>query len=191
MARNLSAGMITEVTAKSLSPLWILKAEFDSGDMNLWTGIGPLTYNSETYTGAGNMLSISRIVEATNLEAQGAQFTLSGLPASTISIAFNEDYQGRMLSVWFAAMDASGALVSTPYLQYKGRMDILDIMEAGETAALTMRVENLIVDFRRVKERRYTIEDQKIDYPLDKGLQFIPQLQDMAVVWGAVEPATE
>lgn len=190
MARTLSAGMITEVTAKSLYPLWIIKAEFDSGDLNIWTGIGPLTYNAETYTGAGNVLSISRIVEATNLEAQGAQFTLSALPAATLSLALNEDYQGRMLSCWFACMDATGALVSTPYLQYKGRMDVLDILEAGETATLTMRVENLIVDFRRVKERRYTIEDQKQDYPLDKGLQFIPQLQDMAVVWGAVEPTT-
>jgi len=47
MSRNLSAGMITEVTASQLKPAILVKAEFDSGDVLLWSGVGQITYNAQ------------------------------------------------------------------------------------------------------------------------------------------------
>ena len=188
MARSLSAGMITEVTAKSLSPIVLLKAEFDSGDLNLWTGIGNLSYGGDTYTGAGNLLGISTITESVNLEANGVNFTISGIPSSIISTALSEDYQGRNISCYFACLDSSGALVSSPYLLFKGRMDVLEITESGESASVTVRAENALIDFRRIKERRFTDKDQKAVYSTDKGLEYIDQLPDREIIWGRASP---
>lgn len=189
MARSLSAGMITEVTAKSLSPILLMKAEFDSGDLNLWTGIGSLTYNGDTYVGAGNLIGVSAVKESIGVEAHGVNFSLSGLPTSLISLALTEDYQGRAASCWFAALDSAGALVSSPYLLFKGRMDVLEILEGGETATLTMRCENLLIDFRRQKTRRYSDDDQKEAYSTDRGLEFVDQMQDREIIWGVKTPA--
>ena len=47
-----------------------------------------------------------------------------------------------------------------------------------------MTAESKLIDLERSRARRYTSEDQKIDYPDDKGLDFIADLQDKAVVWG-------
>ncbi len=188
MARTLTAGMITEVTGKSLSPIIILKAEFDSADLNLWTGIGNLVYNGDTYLGAGNFLGVSRVTESINLEANGVNFSLSGLPSSFISLALTESYQGRKITAWFACIDSSGALVSDPYLLFKGRMDVLEIMDSGETASFTIRAESILIDFRRTKVRRFTDEDQKASYPTDKGLEYVDQLQDREFIWGRASP---
>ena len=32
--------------------------------------------------------------------------------------------------------------------------------------------------------RRYTAEDQKIDYPNDKGLEFVAEMAEKEIVWG-------
>lgn len=188
MARSLTAGMITEVTAKSLSPILMLKAEFDSGDLLLWTGVGSLTYSGDTYTGAGQFLSITKIVETTGLSAQGVNITLSAIPSALIALALSEDYQSRPVTVFFACLDSSGALVSDPYQIFKGRMDVLNIIEGGENATLTMQCENLLIDFRRPRLRRYTDEDQKSVYPLDRGLEFVNAMQDKEIVWGKATP---
>ena len=34
------------------------------------------------------------------------------------------------------------------------------------------------------RQRRYTSEDQKIDYPNDKGLEFVAEIAEKEIVWG-------
>ena len=84
MSRDLTSGVVTEVESEQLSPILLLKAEFDGGDLRLWSGVGDIIYNSETYTGAGNLLGISNISETTDIEARGAVFALTGIDSSII-----------------------------------------------------------------------------------------------------------
>lgn len=188
MARTLTAGMITELTAAQLSPVLLIKAEFDSGNLCLWSGIGSITYSGDTYLGAGNLLSVSAVTETVNLEANGVTVTVSGIPSSIITTALTEDYQGRKISFYFGCLNTSGALISDPYLLFKGRMDVMDIVSSGETISVAVTAESATIDFRRVKERRFTKEDQQAFYATDKGLEYISQLQDKEVIWGRASP---
>lgn len=184
MSRGLSNDMVTQVTANQLTPVILIKAEFDSGAVRFWTGIGSIDYNSEAYTGAGNLISISEIKEVNGVEAQGATFQLSGINASLISLALTEDYQGRPISVYYGCLDTNAALVADPILLFKGRMDVLQIDDTGSTTTLSMQAENRLIDLKRTKVRRYTPEDQKQQYPGDLGLDFVASLQEMEIVWG-------
>ena len=67
MTRSLTAGMVTEATAPSLRPILLVKIAFDSGDLNLWTGIGDLVFSGDTYTGAGDLLAFSPVEESDDL----------------------------------------------------------------------------------------------------------------------------
>jgi hypothetical protein len=169
MTRDLTAGMVAEVTASTLEPILILKAEFDTGDLNLWSGIGSLTFDGDVYTGAGGLLNLTEIKETDDVESNGTIFTLNGIPSEFISTALSSDYQNREITCWFATLDASGALIADPFQLYKGRMDILDISEGGETASLSMKTENRLIELQRAKTRRYTHEDQKAFFPTDKS----------------------
>jgi len=41
-----------------------------------------------------------------------------------------------------------------------------------------------LIDLERARVRRYTPEDQKINFPNDKGLDFVSDLTDKVVQWG-------
>lgn len=185
MARDISSAFTDEINAKLLRPAFFIKAEFDSGDVRVWTGIGEKTYDSETYQGLGNFLSMSAIQESQDLQANGVQFNLSGVPSSYISIALAEDYQWRPISMWFAVLDTDKSIIADPYLVFQGKMDVLEIVDNGEESSLVMYAENDLIILTRDKERRYTPEDQKKDYPSDKGFDFVPLIQDVEITWGS------
>jgi hypothetical protein len=176
MPRSLTTGMQNASTAKLFRPVILIKAEFDSGHLRLWNGAsGDFTYNGETYTGAGTLLSISEIKETTSIQANGMQIGLSGIPASIVSIGLTENYQDRPLTIW---------LISNPVRMFKGKMDVLSFEESGETATALLSVENILIDLQRDKTRNYTHEDQQIEFTGDEGFKFITSLQEKEVIWG-------
>ena len=63
-------------------------------------------------------------------------------------------------------------------------MDIMKIDEQAETSTITINLENRLIAFDRPKERRFTNEDQLQRFSGDKGLEFVPDLQDKEIVWG-------
>ncbi len=189
MARTLTAGMVTEATGDSLQPVLLVKMEFDSASppdqLRLWTGIGDLTFNSQVYTGAGDLLSFSPIEESDDLKAVGLTGTLSGIPSSIIAIALATDYMGKPVTVWFGALNSSGALIADPFIIFAGLIDTMPIEDAGETATIQVTAENRLARLEESRSRRYTPEDQAIDYPGDLGLDFVVALNDgREIVWG-------
>jgi len=185
MARDITSGVITAIEGDLIKPLYLVKAEFDSGDVRIWSGYGSLTFNSEVYLGMGELLNVSEIKEEQSLIANNVEFSLSGIPSSLISIALAEHYQGRPISLWLGFLDSNGALVNNPYLLYSGLMDNMPIRDDGQTTTITLTSENNLVRLRKATDRFYTDEDQKSEYPDDKGFEFISTSQDVTLTWGA------
>jgi hypothetical protein len=100
------------------------------------------------------------------------------------AVALTENYQGRECSVLFGALQASGALVSSPVTIFSGRMDVMSINDDGQNATIGMSAENKLVDFRRPREVRYTDQEQKNLFPSDKGLEFVTAIQEKQIYWG-------
>jgi len=183
MSRDISAGMQSAVVADVVSPILMVELDFSSGVVRAWSGIGDLSWNGYTWTGVGNMGSVSPIAETTDFRANGASLELSGIPSDLIAIALGEDYQGRAANIYFGGLDSAGALITDPFLLFGASMDIMEIAEAGETATIKVNIESRAVDLKRSRERRYTHEDQQIDYPGDLGLEYMAGLQDKDVIW--------
>ena len=145
MARGITSGLNTEVTASELEPIFLIDLEFDSGALYFWNGVRPLTYNSNEYIGGGNLINISPIVETNDIRAVGVNLAMSGLPASLISIALTEAYQGQPVKIRFAAL-SSGAIVADPYLIFDGRMDVLSIDDMADGATINISAESRMID---------------------------------------------
>lgn len=184
MSRSLTSSMQTAVTADLVRPIILVECAFDSGDLNLWNGIGTLTVSSTDYVGAGTLLNIGEIAESSELQANGITVTLSGITDPLLSKARDEDYQGRELTVKLGAMDSSNGVISSPVTVFSGFMDTMVINDSSETATIQIAVENRLIEFERTRIRRYTAEDQKIDYPNDKGLEFVAEMAEKEIVWG-------
>lgn len=184
MSRDLTAGVETETTALQVKPVLLMKGEFDGGDVNLWTGYGEKTWNGDIYTGAGHLLGVSGVEEALGVEARGMQFTLTGIDSALLSAALTENYQGRPVTVWMGFLNSSDAIITDPFIIFRGRMDVIQIDENGQSATIGLRAENRLIDLKRVKVRRYTPEDQKAEYSGDLGCDYVASLQETELAWG-------
>jgi hypothetical protein len=129
-------------------------------------------------------LSIGEIAESSELQANGLTVSLSGITDPLLAKARDEDYQGRELKVLLGAMDASNGVITSPVVIFSGFMDTMVINDSSETATIQIAVENRLIEFERTRVRRYTAEDQKIDYPNDKGLEFVAEMAEKEIVWG-------
>jgi hypothetical protein len=175
--------MVTEVSASQLSPILLASLSFAT-PVHIWTGYGTITVGSTAYLGIGTLGSISPVEETTDLAARGISMQLSGVPTAMLAVALTENYQGRECSILFGALQASGALVSSPVTIFSGRMDVMSINDDGQNATIGMTAENKLVDFRRPREVRYTDQEQKNLFPSDKGLEFVTAIQEKQIYWG-------
>jgi len=188
MSRTLTSAMQTMAAAKVSRPIFLVRMVFDNAEspneLNVWTGMGDLTYDSETYTGVGDLLSISEIKETSDVSATGINVALTGVKSSLIAVAKNHEYQGRELTVRLGAFDEAGSLIADPVIIFSGFMDTMTIAEAGEYSTITIAVENKLVAFERSRVRRYTAEDQKIEHPTDKGFEYVTAIVEKQILWG-------
>jgi len=190
MSRTLSTAMQAVATAEIVRPIYLVDLEFASGSIYLWSGLGDLSFNSNTYIGAGDLLSISSVQESTELTATGAQITLGGIKQSLLTLARDEPYQGRPLTIRLGAFDENGDLIASPVIVFSGFMDVMTINDSGETSTITVSAENKLIVFQKTAVRRYTAEDQKIEHPTDKGFEFVAKIQEKEIVWGRPSPAS-
>jgi hypothetical protein len=185
MSRSLTTALGNALQADRVQPVILAKINAASGDLRVWSGIGDLTYNSETYTGVGTFGGVTEVEENTELGAAGVTFSLTGVTSEMLAIALGEIQHNRPATVWLGALDLStGALIADPYELFTGQTDVPTIEEGGETSTITLTAENKLIDLDRARTRRYTTEDQQIDDPTDLGFEFVPSLQDATVVWG-------
>lgn len=189
MSRDLTTALRDETIAASLTPVFLAFFDFQSGVVRVWTGLGDKTWDGNTYTGLGNLGSVSPIEESTDIRANGVSFQLNGVPSTMISTVLGDNYQGRAVKLWFAALDATGAIVADPYLIFSGRMDSIEIDDGPEVAVVRVYAESRLADLRRNNERRFTHEDQQIDHPGDEGLAMMPTSQSTPFVWGSTKIA--
>jgi hypothetical protein len=182
--RPLTTGMTAQITGVALRPCFFLQAHFLSGDIFLWSGLGTVTWNGQVWQGVGSLGQISAIQESANVQANNVTFTLSGIPSDLISKAISETRQGYAVQLWFGALGDNNNVIVDPLKCFAGRMDVPTVEETPDTSSISITVENRLVDLQRSRLRRYTHEDQQIDYPGDLGFVYVSGLQNWNGVWG-------
>lgn len=205
MSRDLPTDFITELTSDVVYPFFAVDLNFASGPLHFWTGYGDLVIDGTTYLGVGELVNISSVEETTEIEAKGATITMTGIPSSFLSLALQEPYQGRECKIYFGlwlsnkriSTEADVIVTSedlfefvvesgTRYLVeiFSGELDQMNIVEQADTATIAVTAENVLIKLERPVVRRFTNEDQKSRFPLDKGLEFVASLQDKEIFWG-------
>lgn len=183
MSRDLTAGYQSQLSGGSFRPVVFYEGAFASGTLRLWSGIASIAWNGQTWTGVGGLLGVSEVHESDEIRANGMTVSLSGVDPSRLSLVLGQARSGAAGRLWFGLLDGAGAVIADPYLAFEGRLDEPTIDEGGETATISISYESRLIDLERPRERRYTHEDQQIDFPGDLGFQYVAELQDKVVVW--------
>lgn len=183
MSRGLAAGVISEIAAPSVQPILFFYGSFATGDIRLWSGLGNITWDSQTWLGAGSLIQISNIDEPGEIKAQGIVVTFTGIPADFISLVLQSVKQNALGRVYLGFL-SGGSVVANPWLVFEGRLDVPIIDEQAETCSIAITYESRLIDLTRARSRRHTEQDQQAEYPGDLGMEYVASLQEKEIPWG-------
>lgn len=184
MSRNLTASFIQQLEAGSKTVIVLYEGEFTTGTVYLWSGIGNIEYDGNTWVGVGTLAGIESIKETNGIKANGVRVTLSGIDATLRSAVLDEVRQGNAGTIYIGFLDDTGAIVSDPAVAFDGFLDVPNILDNGKDITISIAYESRLRDLERVRELRYTNESQQIRFPGDKGFEYVASLQDWNGKWG-------
>jgi hypothetical protein len=162
----------------------LCEMDFRSAPLFVWTGPYTLTWQGNDFLGTGTLANVSKIAEMSDGSAQGISLSMSNVPASILAAALDENYQGQAVKLWLACFDANWSLLDDPYMIFKGLMDVMTVQDGNPTGAVSITAESRMIELNRPRIRRYTANDQAIDFPNDQGFDFVDGIQLVQVYWG-------
>jgi len=208
MSRDIPSDLSARLSDSVVHPFFAIELFFDTETLRFWSGIGELIYQEVTYTGSGNLITVSNIDETSEVSARGARITLSALPSEMLSLVLSEPYQGRKCFIHFGLLasgtvrmlqqdgdlvlqqNGSAIVVSdvdntdTVTQIFSGYIDQMNVDEGPDNSQITVAVENRLIDLQRPRTKRYTDASQKARFPGDNGFEFVESMQDKKFAWG-------
>jgi hypothetical protein len=183
MPRPMSPAMLTGLTQGLLQPALFVSIAFANETLYIWSGIGSITWNGETWLGVGNLGGISMIEDGTTLDARGITITLSGIDSTALAEALQNLQIALPVTIYFGLF-SSGSLIADPFIAWQGRTDRATIDVSGETSTIALQCESRLLDMDISPDRRYTLEDSQIFNPGDLGMQFVSSITLYTIIWG-------
>jgi len=193
MTRALSAGLISELTASLCRPIMLFEGVFESLTLRLSTGNGDISWNGETWLGNGWLREWSGPQESDDFAKNNLEIILTGVPELMLALIMAGIKQGAAGKFYFGMLNAAGAVITSPYLLFEGKLDVPVLDEGQEDSQITLTYENEYTSVNRSKESRWEPETQKMFYPSDLGFQYVTATQEWNGTWGPKkqEPRTK
>jgi len=197
MSRDLDATSITESKEDNIRVLYLVWLDLDAGDafynssnqefdfdIKTVDTDAPEPAGTNTYIGVGGISQIESIPETEGNQAAGVSMTLTGIPADNISMALDEDYQSRKVTIRLALLDEGYNIINVPVIIFAGLIDNMQI-ELGEKASIKIMCESKFADWERPRIRRWNSQEQHnyIDN-VDLGFEHVAELMDKEILWG-------
>jgi hypothetical protein len=86
--------------------------------------------------------------------------------------------------VWLGNFNAAGVLMPDPIVCWAGRTDQPTLDVSAETSTIEINCESRLLEMNVAVDRRYTNEDQQLDYPGDRAFEFVSSIQEVVIYWG-------
>lgn len=183
MPRDMSSGMQTAVVANRIVPALLVILTFKSKTVYVWSGVGNLVYNGNTYLGVGSLGSIDPITESADVHAYGTSVALSGIDPTILGECLTDIQLGAPATIMLALLDSNGNILGTPQTIFAGVVDKPVVAPGTKEVTIKLALETKLTNLSRANQRRYTSADQNLYYPNDAFFSWVEQLNDIALKW--------
>lgn len=161
---------------------------FDSGVTRVHTGIGNIVLNGYVFTGLGDLGSIDAISEENTTTASSLALTLSGLNASLLSQALNENCVNREFNGYLLALNEDGT-VQVADLVFKGFISENYATLGDQDSAISFKVSNIFEKWDTGFSYRFTDESHVARFPGDRIFRYVAQMSERSIYWGSKKDA--
>lgn len=183
MTRGYSSANQQELTAQTLHQILMAKLEFDLSAY-VHTGVGSITFDGDTYTGLGDVASISGIKESEFLRFNKITLNLSGINSAYVDEALNSANYGDLVTIYEGFRSDDGTLVDDPEVVWAGTVEYSNL-SVGSNASVSLVCTHELAFLSEIDGSRFTDEDQRITYSSDVGFEFVADVANTAqnLVW--------
>lgn len=184
MSRQAPAELIAAFKAPTVRPFMAAFLDYPDGAVRLTSlpAGTTLTIDGEQWHGTGAMGQISALEEGAENRSYGFTLQLSGIPGDWGAYLRGQDVQGRRVRVYLGAVNERYEVIGTQVIKV-GRMDTQDV-QAGQTTAILVTCEDVLVDWERARVRRCTDVDHQTRHPGDGFFKYVAALENLTLAWG-------
>lgn len=173
------------LAAGVVAPVYFVAITYVSGTKYVWTGYNTIAWNGHDWEGQGDLMGVSSITQTGDLNAEGITISFSGIDAGNVSSAMSDVAALLPVTVWFGLRNVTtGSIIVDPVQCFSGFVDVPTLQDDGEGPMISITAENDLIILSQASERRYTNDDQQIDYPTDTGFQYVSWVQLWNGAWG-------
>ena len=179
MARGLSSALLTELANQNIKPILLLEILFPT-PQRLTNHYKNISFNSNTYSASGHLLSITNKSENAELDVSNFSVNLSAVDSAFTSILLNNVVSNDIVTIDIGLLNGSDTLIDT-YNYDKGFIESFRI--DTDKATISLICTSHFSDFSRVSGRKTNDGSQQRFFPNDKGMEFAGlTVQD--ILWG-------
>ena len=186
MTRSLTSAVKTELATNDIRPVHLITLGFGT-PVNITDCSFSLTSSvsgsSVTYNASDFILGISNHTEETDITKSSVSLVLSGADQTFISTVLGENVVNDSVDIFRGFLNDSNALISDPFLLYRGKIDSFDISEGDKESTVGLRIVSNWADFEKKNGRKTNKTSQQRFFSADVGMDFASQtVQD--IKWG-------
>jgi hypothetical protein len=180
--RTITSGMSSALAGDSVMLVVLVQLDLPDGMLRVNTSGVTVTWSGNDWIGAGAITALQPIDESVSPQAAALAIQFSGLQPTLVEQIMVDHYQGRPATVWLAALDGS-AVIADPVQVFAGFIDEPTI-ELGQTATVTLTLENEWARWERAPDLLYTDAEQQAEFPGDTGFRYVEALENLEISWG-------
>ena len=181
MTRSISVAATNHITSGAINWAMLLKLDFDTDPLYLWSGLGDLSWDGQTWTGVGDLGSITGVGESSALKDSAIKATFNHMSTDLVDAVTTMDPVGRPFSLHFALFTPDNQLEDVITLT-SGFIDAVELVD-GDTGHISLDLVSEAALLGRLTAFRLDDQHQQNFFPGDLGLEFVTSL-DEEILWG-------
>ena len=182
MTRTLTTAVKNELATDSLQPVTLVFINVGSG-FRFTDHYKDITYDSNTYTASSLFTKISSVTESSEVEVSNLTISFSGADQTIISLFLNNSYMDKEAAVYKGFLDTSEAVITSPFLLFKGRIESFSIVESINQSNANIIVASHWSDYSKIEGRKTNTGSQQLHFSGDLGFEFASQTT-LDIKWG-------
>lgn len=190
MSRGLSTTNEAQVDAQHLHEVALVQFGFDT-PVYVHSGIGSITYDSNTYLGMGDLGTISAPRESEALGPAPITLGLEGVTSDYIGEALDSGNLYDEVTIYVGYRQDDGTLVADPWILWKGWYEYGSI-ELGDESEVQITCQHDLSQISEKKGDRYSDEDAQSKNAGDVAFEFTASTKNQKLLWagGRVDTGT-
>lgn len=190
MARDIAAAALAAAQGDHVRFVALVHLDYTNADVYVCSAPFNIAWEPDgaspnaVFLGVGNFGRVSVVQESAEQRAEKITLELSGVPSANISQSLiPSEYANRRVRVWLALVDDQHAIIGTPMLLWRGRIDTQDAEIGGPNSRIVVTCVDRRADWDRPRIRRYSDAEQQARFPGDLGLQYAVQIAEKEIAW--------